>query len=58
MQTWDEFKAKPDAIIGVQGIAYDENSSYQRGPADAPPLIRAAFAASGSFVCVYFCARG
>ena len=43
MQTWDEFKAKPDAIIGVQGIAYDENSSYQRGPADAPPLIRAAF---------------
>ena len=43
MQTWDEFKAKPDAVIGVQGIAYDENSSYQRGPADAPPLIRAAF---------------
>ena len=42
MQTWDQFITKPNARIGVQGIAYDENSSYKRGPADAPPLIRAA----------------
>jgi arginase len=43
MQTWDQFIANPEAHIGVLGIAYDDNSSYQRGPADAPPLIRAAF---------------
>ena len=43
MQTWDQFTIKPNAIIAVQGIAYDENSSFQRGPADAPPLIREAF---------------
>ena len=42
MQTWEQFKATPNAQIGVQGIAYDANSSFQRGPADAPPLIRAA----------------
>lgn len=42
MQTWEQFTADPKARIGVLGIAYDENSSYQRGPADAPPLIRAA----------------
>ena len=43
MQTWEQFTANPKARIGVLGIAYDENSSYLRGPADAPPLIRAAF---------------
>jgi arginase len=43
MQTWEQFTTDPKARIGVLGIAYDENSSYQRGPADAPPLIRAAF---------------
>jgi agmatinase len=43
MQTWEQFTANPKARIGVLGIAYDENSSYQRGPADAPPLIRDAF---------------
>ena len=43
MQTWEQFTRDPKARIGVLGIAYDENSSYQRGPADAPPLIRAAF---------------
>jgi len=43
MQTWEQFTADPNARIGVLGIAYDENSSYQRGPAGAPPLIRAAF---------------
>jgi arginase len=43
MQTWKQFSANPVRRIGVLGIAYDENSSYQRGAADAPPLIRAAF---------------
>jgi arginase len=43
MQTWEQFEANPKARIGVLGIAYDENSSYQRGSADAPPLIRSAF---------------
>jgi agmatinase len=42
MQTWDQFMTEPNARIGVLGIAYDEHSSYQRGPADAPPLIRLA----------------
>jgi arginase len=48
MQTWEQFIADPKARIGVLGIAYDENSSYKRGPADAPPLIRAAFHADSS----------
>ena len=43
MQTWDQFIANPTARIGVLGIASDENSSYQRGSAEAPPLIRTAF---------------
>ena len=43
MQPWSQFEPNPHAIIGVQGIAYDENSSFQRGPADAPPFIRTAF---------------
>jgi arginase len=43
MQTWDDFAAGPDARIGVLGICSDENSSFVRGAADAPPLIRAAF---------------
>lgn len=43
MQTWHQFIANLNAIIGAQGIAYDENSHFQRGPADAPPLIRGAF---------------
>jgi agmatinase len=42
MQTWDQFIANPKARIGVQGISYDENSSFQRGARDAPPIIRAA----------------
>ena len=48
MQTWEQFAADPSARIGVLGIAYDENSSYKRGPADAPPLIRAAFHSDSS----------
>ena len=48
MQTWEQFTADPSARIGVLGIAYDENSSYQRGPAGAPPLIRAAFHSDSS----------
>jgi arginase len=43
MQTWEQFTRDPKARIGVLGVAYDENSSYKRGPADAPPLIRGAF---------------
>lgn len=43
MQTWEQFTRDPKARIGVLGIAFDENSSYRRGPAYAPPLIRAAF---------------
>ncbi len=42
MQTWVEFTEGGIAIIGVQGIALDENSSYLKGPADAPSLIRKA----------------
>jgi len=30
------------ARIGVIGVPLDENSSYMRGPALAPPVIRAA----------------
>jgi arginase len=48
MQTWEQFIVDPKARIGVLGIAYDENSSYRRGPADAPPLIRAAFHSDSS----------
>ena len=48
MQTWEQFTADPNARIGVLGIAYDENSSYQRGPAAAPPLTRAAFHSDSS----------
>ncbi|MBT8237673.1 MAG: arginase family protein, partial [Croceitalea sp.] len=29
--------------IALQGIVYDEKSSYLKGPAMAPPLIRAAY---------------
>jgi arginase len=43
MQTWEQFVTDPKARIGVLGVAYDEHSSYLRGPADAPPLIRDAF---------------
>jgi arginase len=30
--------------VAIIGIPWDENSSYIRGPAEAPPIIRAAFA--------------
>jgi arginase len=48
MQTWEQFTVDSKARIGVLGIAYDENSSYKRGPAGAPPLIRAAFYSDSS----------
>ncbi len=48
MQTWEQFIANPNARLGVLGIADDENSSYQRGAAEAPPLIRAAFHSDSS----------
>lgn len=34
--------------IGLIGFRYDENSSFIRGAADAPPLIREAFRSEGS----------
>lgn len=30
-------------MTGIQGILFDRHSSFQRGPAEAPPLIRTAF---------------
>jgi arginase len=36
------------ARLGLVGFRWDENSSFLRGPADAPPLIRAAFASESS----------
>ncbi|NNF19065.1 MAG: agmatinase family protein [Flavobacteriaceae bacterium] len=37
--------------IVLQGMAYDERSSYQRGPALAPPLIRLAYLNDSSNTC-------
>ncbi len=37
-----------NARLGVLGAAFDENSSYKRGAALAPPLIRAAFLSDSS----------
>jgi agmatinase len=42
MKTFPAFP-QPEARLGVLGVAFDENSSYQRGAALAPPLIRSAF---------------
>lgn len=43
MSPWQALAPYPAARIGVLGIPYDEHSSYQRGPAEAPALIRGAF---------------
>ncbi|MBN1668009.1 MAG: agmatinase [Anaerolineales bacterium] len=44
MHTWEDFvSGTVKAQIGVLGVANDENSSYLRGAAGAPPLIRQAF---------------
>jgi agmatinase len=40
----DNQRSKP----GLLGIPFDANSSYLRGPAEAPPLIRAAFHSDSS----------
>lgn len=43
MHTWDDFTTgKTTARIGILDVPYDENSSYLRGTAGAPPLIRQA----------------
>src|SRR5262252_1758803 len=34
--------------VGLIGIPWDENSSFMRGAAEAPPLIRAAFASESA----------
>jgi len=36
----ERLRAEPDARIALVGFASDENSSFLRGPAEAPPLIR------------------
>jgi agmatinase len=46
--TWQDFLeartvGAASARIGVMGFAFDANSSFRRGAAQAPPLIRAAF---------------
>src|ERR1700682_5203883 len=33
---------KPSRTVSLLGIPYDANSTYLRGPAEAPPLIREA----------------
>lgn len=44
METWDDFiSGIKTAQIGILDAGYDENSSYLRGTAGAPPLIRQAF---------------
>ena len=49
METWNNFlSGKTTAQIGILDIAYDENSSYLRGSASAPPLIRQAFLSPSS----------
>ena len=47
METWDG-SSSGSAKIGVLGIPYDANSSYLRGAADAPSLIRKAFHSDSS----------
>lgn len=42
MKSIDKITPDTNAKICVQGIAFDENSSYRLGPAKAPPLIREA----------------
>jgi arginase len=37
--------------LALIGVPWDENSSFMRGPAEAPPLIRAAFACESANLC-------
>jgi agmatinase len=41
-------KSSKDKKIALLGIPFDDNSSYMRGPADAPPLIRQALRCDSS----------
>jgi agmatinase len=41
-------KFNPAKNVALIGIPWDENSSFMRGPAEAPPLIRAAFASESA----------
>ncbi len=41
----------PQKLIGLIGIAYDEKSSFMRGPAEAPAAIRRAYASESSNQC-------
>ena len=42
--------ASPEPRIALAGIPWDENSSFLRGPSEAPPLIRAALYSDASEV--------
>ncbi len=49
MQAWEDFiKNQTTARIGVLGFAFDQNSSYLRGPEEAPALIRSSFYSDSS----------
>ena len=41
-------KVSLDKMIAIAGIPWDENSSFLRGPSEAPPLIRAALFSEAS----------
>ena len=44
----DGEKVSLDKMIAIAGIPWDENSSFLRGPSEAPPLIRAALFSEAS----------
>ena len=44
----DGEKVSLNKMIAIAGIPWDENSSFLRGPSEAPPLIRAALFSEAS----------
>ena len=47
MNRFENTSAQPSKL-GLIGFRYDENSSFMKGAADAPPQIRAAFRSDAS----------
>ena len=47
MNQFEDTSAQPSKLALI-GFRYDENSSFMKGPADAPPQIRAAFRSDAS----------
>jgi arginase len=47
-QLEERLREEPDARIALVGFASDENSSFLRGPAEAPPLIREAMSSDST----------